>query len=198
MSELREIEDEMRQHPDPVVSVPELEDRLGYSDTKIRDDLKLLEREGVVHSKQVGARATAWWHEDRVCRPHVAPEDHPDQRDLESSADRHEAADSAAAETASVTVEDAVDQLDLPGQGEKQKQRREAMKALLRHLRDGGDTKGSELQTLIFEHHETGYQSADSWWGNCAHPALKDLGERGFVELTDRHNGVWSWTGESV
>jgi hypothetical protein len=34
MSELREIEEEMSRQPDPVVSVPELEERVGYPDTK--------------------------------------------------------------------------------------------------------------------------------------------------------------------
>ena len=72
------------------------------------------------------------------------------------------------------------------------------MKALFRHLRNSGDTEGSELQTLIFEHQVTSYHSPDSWWDNCAHPALKYLRERGFIELTDRHNGVRFWTGESA
>ena len=68
MSELQEIEDKMLRHKDPVVTVPELAELIGKSDTAVRDNLKLLERAGAVHSKQVGARAVAWWHDDRVAR----------------------------------------------------------------------------------------------------------------------------------
>jgi DNA-binding transcriptional ArsR family regulator len=191
MSELREIEDEMRQHPDPVVSVPELTERLDYSDTKIRENLKLLEREGVVESKQVGARAVAWWHEDRVTPRHVAPEDHPDQTDLQETPARERRESDGGA----VGVEEAVGRLDLPGGGERQEQREEAMRSLLRHLRDAGETDAEELRTLTYDHCETGYSDARSWWKNCASAALSELRDDEIVTLVDPHDGVWAWNG---
>ena len=186
MSELRDIEDEMRQHPDPVVTVPELADRLGRSTTAVRQDLKLLERDGAVGSKECGARAVAWWHEDRVAPRHVAPDEHPDQTDLTEQEQRQEPH----------TVESAVGLLDLPGQGERQEQRQEAMRGLLMHLRDGGEATAGDLRELTYEHHETGYADARSWWKNCAGDALSQLREAGAVELVDPHDGIWRWAGE--
>ena len=188
MSELREIEDEMRQHPDPVVTVPELADRLDRSTTAVRNDLKLLERDGAVTSKDIGARAVAWWHDDRVTERHVAPADHPDQSDL-----TEQPVDTPGVEAETHTVESAVALLDLPGQGERQEQRQEAMRGLLMHLRDGGEATAGELRTTSYEHHETGYSDARSWWKNCAGDALGRLRDEGVVTLVDSHDGLWRW-----
>jgi predicted ArsR family transcriptional regulator len=185
MSELREIEDEMRRHPDPVVTVPELADRLDRSTTAIRNDLKLLERDGAVGSKQTGSRAVAWWHEDRVAPRHVAPDEHPDQTDLEDQVERVDGEQQ--------TPETAVELLDLPGDGEVLESREDAMRALLRHLRDGGDTTAGELRELTYEHHETHYKSARSWWKNYAGDALSQLRDHGVVKLVDKPEGIWSW-----
>lgn len=212
MTELKEIEDEMRQHPDPVVSVPELAERLDASDTHIRDQLRLLKRAGAVDSKDVGARATAWWHEDRVSPRHVAPEDHPDQSDLSDAA----AADDAHSddmtplkrrqaeeleklnEEESADVED-VDELvgdvDVPGYGDDRDDRREALAFAVRHLRDAGPTRGTELQSIVHGNCRTGYETAESFWKNCGQPALRDLRDRGVVALEDEQAGVWAWAG---
>jgi len=193
MTELETIEEEMRRAQDPVVTVPELADRLDASDTHVRGQLRLLERAGAVASKDVGARATAWWHEDRVTPPRVGPADHPDQTGL-SSHDAHEPSHDGSV-SGDVGVEQVVSDLDLPGQGKRLDQRREAVAATLRHLRDSGETSASELQELIQQHHETGYASPRSWWKNCASQALTDLRDEGVVELVDRHDGIWRWSG---
>lgn len=49
--------------PDPVVTAPELAEKLDYSVDGIRNRLEELEEEGYVSSRQVGARATIWWIE---------------------------------------------------------------------------------------------------------------------------------------
>jgi hypothetical protein len=151
--------------------------------------LKLLEREGAVQSKDVGARAVAWWHTDRVTERHVPPAEHPEQADLSGIKETDD-------QPTEHTVESAVALLDLPGQGERQEQRQEAMRGLLMHLRDGGEATAGELRETSYEHHETGYQSPRSWWKNCASDALSELREAGAVELVDPHDGVWRWAGQ--
>jgi len=197
MTELQDIEDEMRRAEDPIVTVPELADRLDASDTHVRGQLRLLERAGAVESKDTGARATAWWHEDRVRPPRVDPADHPDQTGHSTHAAREQSLDDAD-DDHGADVEQAVAGLDLPGEGRRLDQRREAVVATLRHLRDAGETTASELRELIHEHHETGYASPRSWWKNCASQALSDLCEDGVVELVDSHDGVWKWTGDGA
>ena len=47
--------------PDPVVTAPELAEKLDYSTDGVRNRLRNLEDEGKVKSRDVGARATIWW-----------------------------------------------------------------------------------------------------------------------------------------
>jgi transcription initiation factor IIE alpha subunit len=191
MTELQEIEDEMMNHPDPVVSVPELADALDASDTHVRNQLRLLKRAEAVESKDVGARATAWWHTERVTPPHVPPEDHPDQRPLDDvpAADAGES-DETGAPWGTVELP------DLPGQGRREEQRQEALRAILRTIYEP-DEDAENVYKSSYETHETGYASAKSWRKNAAGPALKELAERGVVELVDPNAGVWAWAGGS-
>ena len=47
--------------PDPVVTAPELSDKLGYSNDGVRNRLKELENQNWVRSREVGSRAVVWW-----------------------------------------------------------------------------------------------------------------------------------------
>lgn len=47
--------------PDPIVTAPELADRVEYSVDGVRERLKGLEEQGYVRCRDVGARATIWW-----------------------------------------------------------------------------------------------------------------------------------------
>lgn len=191
MTTLQAIEDRILAADDPVVSVPELAEELDASDTHIRDKLELLEYEGRVERKDVGARATAWWHVERVTPPRVPPEEHPDQSDLEELKAREER------EGDVWTVEEAADAVDLPGQArEKVADRREALAAVLRALRDGGEQPAERLREQTHQHETTHYDSSRSWWKNAASPALRDLADRGAVELVDHPTGTWRWVGE--
>ena len=194
MTKLQEIEDALMQHPDPVVSVPELANEIDRSDTHIRDKLEKLEYLDRVERKDVGARATAWWHVDRVTPPHLPAEDHPDQSDLESAADS-QGGHSAESDGPEWTVEEAAGVADLPGQGDKEMDRRDALEAVLRHLRDAGETRAGELESFTFEQFETHYSGERSWWKNAASPALSQLDDLGAVELRDQSRGLWAWTG---
>lgn len=198
--ELKEIEDAMRAHDDPFLTAPELAEVLDVSDTHVRDHLRLLERTGAVVSKQLGARTLAWWHVDRVTRPHVAPEDHPDQAALDDppAADGAHSAETAPAPASTEVPEDIesiVDSLEIPGRAEKWTDRKEAVGAMLRHLRDGGDSKSSDLYEPVYDHESTHYKSAENYWKNLGQPVMQELRERGVVELVDEQKGIWSWAG---
>lgn len=194
MTELQEIEDEMRTHSDPVVTVPELADKLDASDTHVRNQLRLLKRAGAVESKDVGARATAWWHTERVTPPHVPPEEHPDQRPLDDvpAADGPERSESDERDAAPWET---VELPDLPGQGPREEQRQEALRAILRTIYEPGE-EADDVYADSFEEFETGYADAKSWRKNAAGPALSELRERGVVELVDPNAGIWAWAGD--
>lgn len=182
------LDEKLLNRSDPVFSVPELARELEASDTKIRQVLEALEVAGRVERKDVGARATAWWHVERV-RPPVGTSEEPDPSPAEPQADTQDGTD------APVSVERAMQIIDLPGSGEKLERRRDAFRALLEKLRSA-DGPTNELYGPTFENFDTGYQSVESWRTNAAGPELSRLSERGFVECDDESAGQWRWLGE--
>jgi len=187
------IEHAVAAHPDPVVSVPEIVDALDgeVSDTTVRHKMDLLAASGELAKKQVGARAMAWWHTDRVSGPRDDPAAHPDQADL-SEADRFEGETSADQEPESdVSL---VSQLDLPGQNQKQIDRQQALLAVLDRLDREGEMRAGEIREELYPEHPAGYQSGRGWWKNCISPAMSELADQGRVELADRARGVWRST----
>lgn len=165
----------MIRHADPVVSVPELADELGRSTTHIRDQLRLLEREGVVTSKDVGARAVAWWHEERVAPPRLPPEEHPDQSDLETVEAREEA------HSADLS-EHPLDSVDFP-QSKDRMDCVQAVQAARDFLRSDGPATMREIVTTVGGEHPIGYDVPEeidgryrgAWWRNVVKPGLEAL-----------------------
>jgi predicted ArsR family transcriptional regulator len=47
--------------PDPIVTAPELSNRVDYTEDGVRRRLDELESKGYVESRDVGARATIYW-----------------------------------------------------------------------------------------------------------------------------------------
>ena len=47
--------------PDPIVTAPELSERVDYGTDGVRTRLKELRDDELVKSRDVGARATIWW-----------------------------------------------------------------------------------------------------------------------------------------
>lgn len=98
-------------------------------------------------------------------------------------------------ETPSNVPSHAVDDLELPGSGPRLEQRREAMHAVMKRLAENGETSPSELRELYHEV-PAGYDGQRSWWKNLVLPALKELKDRGVVELVDPHDGTRRLTRE--
>jgi DNA-binding MarR family transcriptional regulator len=60
-----EILREIALAPDPVVTAPELAERLDYSRQGVNNRLKTLVEDGYVRRKDVGARAAVYWLSER-------------------------------------------------------------------------------------------------------------------------------------
>jgi len=193
MTELQEIEKAMVEHEDPVVTVPELADEMNASDTHVRNQLRLLERADAVESKDVGARATAWWHKDRVTPRHVPPEDHPDQRPL----DDVPAPDAAASAERDAAPWRSVELPYLPGDGDLLERREAALREILRMIYEASGDGVEDVYAATYEAHDVGYNDATSWRKNAAAEALAELRDRGVIELVDANRGLWAWAGGS-
>lgn len=193
---LQTIEDAMREHEDPVVHVPELADELDASDTHIRDQLRLLEREGAVGSKDVGARATAWWHQDRVTSRQVASEDHPDQSGLSEvptpdaphSDDRGPERDG--------TIDDILEGWHPGRSAEEREPRRAAGRAALKELRNGGQMTRTDFEDALLPEFDVSGQNEKTWWKNSVRPALNRGREEDVVEWHHGPPHRYEWVSE--
>lgn len=188
------IEWAVQSHPDPVVSVGDIQQAIDeeVSDTHVRQKMDLLAAAGTLGKKKVGARAVAYWHTGRVSPPQTEPAEHPDQAELDDT-DEYEPPQEPTG--GSQSVDSAMQLVDLPGSGEKEQKRREAFRALLEKLRSEAPEQTNDLYEPTYRDYDTGYNSAGSWRSNAAGPALSTLADHGVVECVDSAAGEWRWTG---
>lgn len=104
---------------------------------------------GLLETRKIGARGRVWW---------VPIED----------------ASDGAAQSRPQAVENAVEDVELPGSGVLVDERREAVLAAYDYLRENPRAKKADFQRDIYPEHRAGYESADGWW-NAIQPALKQL-----------------------
>lgn len=188
MANLDDVADAMLRHESPVVTAGDLADDLDVTSRHVLDLLRLLERAGEVESKDVGARAVAWWHEERVCGPRLPPEDHPAQSDLRD----HEAdAGGPERDVGREPTDDRDEQggdldadleaLDLPGAGGLLNVRREAVRGCYELLRREGTASRSDFIEQVYESDEfdrAGYETSAGWWNTIGKKGLRGLAER--------------------
>lgn len=176
----------LREHPDGITNTVEIADRLSEvygvdrTSRQVLSDLRVLERAGEVHSKKLGANAVGWIHDARLVPPtssdeHDTPSE-PDrsQRDQpQSSEPENENADLV------LDAESVVNSLDIPGSGERQEERRQAILACIELIRETGSGRKSEFVEHIRPEYPGGYQTDDGWWNTVGkeglHPAAQEL-----------------------
>lgn len=203
----KEVSEFMLSYSDPVVKIPELGEELDCSSEHVRQKLETLHLNDVVGTKEAGARARVWWHSERVCAAHVAPENDPDQTDLPDHADAaepterdhgRETTDESDAGGADGLADD-LDALDLPGDPDVLDQRRAAVEASYRLVREQGAASRQDLLDEIYPDHPAGLGSSSSWWTGFASDALRDLADRrdDFDAPDDARSGdKWRFVGE--
>jgi hypothetical protein len=198
---LEELENMMLEHPDPVVSAGDLADDVEETRRHVLDQLRLLERTDAVESKEIGARAVAWWHTDRVAPRRVPPEEHPEQSALDDvdADDRRD--DPGGVDAGEHVPEDVVDQnvnaLDLPGSGERLKRRRDAVRACYEFLRREGSASKSDFVADVYPEHTAGYDSPGGWWNAVGKQGLRDLARDDRLDVVAPGEGEHTWLFDS-
>lgn len=212
--DLDEVEEAILEHSDPVVKANELSDRLGCSSRHVLDLLRLLERAGAVESKEIGARAVAWWHVDRVSEG-TANESQPTNeravseqptnhegtanertdegitRERPTNDDRQESSEGIPNESGK--IERAVDRAAEHWSGERIEQRKQAARAALDTLREHGAMSKSEILEEVEPRYSVDGQSPRTWWranlSECEPSPLKELAT--YSNATKK----WEWVG---
>lgn len=84
-----------------------------------------------------------------------------------------------------------VEDLDLPGSGQRLEKRQEAVSAVHGLLEEKGKVGKDELLDMAVTHAGDTYDSPNSLWKNCVGPALRDLED---VE-PEGNTGEWLYVG---
>lgn len=87
----------------------------------------------------------------------------------------------------------AVDDLDLPGSGDKLERRQAAVQRLYDYLRENGTAKKSNFLQLI-DADQVGYSSAESFWSNCI-KGRESLGSLSGVVSPSEGEHTWRFEG---
>jgi len=133
---------------DPV-SASEVAAELGVAVDVAREALRALTAAGELAHRHVKGRAAAvdvWYRP----RPEAA-------RGLEAR------------------VDEAIDELDVPGASEMMRNwRRDAVRGALEYLREAGAAEASSVVDAVYPTHAAGFDSEEAWWGMVA-PRLERL-----------------------
>lgn len=146
---------------EPIFTAPEIADRLDVTRKTISSKLESLQYAGVVERKDVGANAVAWWLAGtRKPRRDAEPRERalaPDQAGLDDVVDDVQEEDK--------DVRDIVDELDIPGSGDRLEARRQAIVDCHTHLRMEQTADKSDFLQVI-ERFDHGYANGESFWAN--------------------------------
>ena len=86
---------------------------------------------------------------------------------------------------------DLIDAMDLPGTPDQQDERREALRAAYRYLRDGINAQKDDFTDDVFPDHPAGYDDPDDgWWEQVVQPGLVALPD------VERRDDEWRYVGE--
>lgn len=197
MVSLERIEHAVKSHPDPVVTVGDVVEHVDadVSDTHARQQMRVLEASGALGSKDVGARAVAWWHSGRVMGPATDPADHPDQAgldDLEADSDPH------SGERDDGTDDEQLGPDWLPETPPSTVHRSlfvDAAEAIVKHVRETGGTSKSEAEEALHDEFHAGYgANARTWWRRVARPVMSEHPD---VESPPQGASRWTWSGQT-
>lgn len=137
----------------------EVADRIGSTRRTALTKLTELENRGEISSKSIGKNGRGgrvWWRSTEA-RSQSGPVD-------------------------TETLEAKIRELELPGDEEKVRRRRKAVKRAYEYLRETEKAMASEIAEVVYEQDDAGFGSPDTLWRKCLRPALKDLG----LETPDR------------
>ncbi|RLM62481.1 HTH domain-containing protein [Halorubrum sp. Atlit-26R] len=208
-----DVVDAIHAHEDPVVTAPELADELPVTARTVSNRLRELAAAGDVERKDVGGRAVVYWLPG-TRKPRRNAKDRErrlaaDQADLEEAAGeggRSEDIPTSGIEAepesersdpgSRVDVDEVIEDLDLPGSGERVEQRREAVRACVAYLREHGEAQRSAFVDEVYPDHPAGFGSSGGWWNAIGKQGLAEVAD--VVDVVDappEGSHVWYWRG---
>jgi predicted ArsR family transcriptional regulator len=184
---------------DPVLSTAEVAQELPIKRRGVLNRLRRLEAEGELASKKIGGRNTVWWLTDGRDTDALAPAETPPAthgvRSVGGTSDA--VTDDTGALPAD--VDQAIETWEPSGSAEKQRQRRDALRACLVYLRDRGTATRSDFTRDVYPDHTAGYTDGKdpgySWWNNSLIDGLNHVAEHTDALEKADHSGEWRYVG---
>ncbi|WP_222914135.1 helix-turn-helix domain-containing protein [Natrinema sp. SYSU A 869] len=133
--------------------------------------LNTLVDEGILETRKIGASGRVWW-----VPIETGTEPASSRSDLEASPH---------------PIQDAMDEIDLPGSGSTLEARRDALLAAYDYLITNPSARKSDFLENVYPDYPAEFETEEGWW-NAIQPALKDL--PGVDPLEERGN-IWTFLG---
>lgn len=133
--------------------------------------LNELVEDGLIETRKIGARGRVWW----------VP--------IDAETDR--ASDQVEMNAPPRAIQDAMDEIDLPGSGSTLEARRDALLAAYDYLIDNPSARKSDFLENVYPEHPAEFETDEGWW-NAIQPALKDLPG---VDPPEERGHIWNFLG---
>jgi len=186
--------DVFRATSDPVLSTAEVAEQVPIKRRGVLRRLRNLEEDDQLESKQIGGRNTVWWLPNVGATQTPTMDEGLPATDDDVTRRTEESTDTPAPRDGTEVREDPVEELDLPGSGEKLERRREAVRACYEYVQEQGKAKPADFREDVYPDHPAMYTEGEdpaySWWTNCMYKGMKQLAE------TDDRLKVPDTTGE--
>jgi predicted DNA-binding transcriptional regulator len=183
------------QYDDAGLEAREVAEELPIERDNLNDRLDDLYERGLLDSEET-SRGTVWSIEPdaaddlSVSDVETAVESQAENADLETSPHRRDARSTGVEMPEDEPIGDAeepttdhIEAIDLPGPPDQQEDRREALRAAYRYLRDGASATKDGITNEVFADHPAGYDDPDDgWWQQVVRPglvALSDIEQQG-------------------
>lgn len=199
--ERKDVIEAIHDHKDPVVTAGELAESLPVTSRTVTSRLRELDAAGDVERKDVGGRAVVYWLPGtRKPRADASPRERSlatDQADLPVSVDGAGTKNDIAEydiDEEPADVDAIVDEIELPGRGDRVEMRRNGVRACLRYLREHGQAQRSDWIEDVYPDHPAGFGSSGGWWNAIGKQGLSEIAER--TELIDapgEGSHIWYW-----
>lgn len=119
---------------------------------------------GALRTRKVGSRSRVWWVPIEGDTAVTGTEPSVDQR---------------------------IEEMDLPGTGQTLENRRDALRAAYRYLQENPQAKKSDFLQEVFPDNPAEYETAEGWW-NTIQPALAQLPG---VDPPEERGHIWHYLG---
>gem|GEM_PF-866297 len=183
----KEILEPIQLTDDPVLTTAEIAQHFPIGQRAVLNRLADLHGEGVVSRKNLDDQYSVWWIPSSS-QVMLQPQIQAYEQKVEDYRQRSQPAPSED------TVQELIQEIDIPGSDESEEKRREAIKAAYEFLRNRRDAAKQDFIENVFTEYAAGYSNARAWWEKLIRPALKQFP----TAQSPSQGGSWKYRDQNI